>query len=57
MNKDTYYDTLFDYLVGDLKSKEELAKVLNFLDNIKTIINHLYWARQFKQDLEKDREF
>ena len=57
MNENIYHDTLFNLLVGDLKSKDELATVLIFLDNVKTVINHLYWARQFKHDMEEDRKF
>jgi hypothetical protein len=57
MNENIYHDILFDLLVDNLKSKDELATVLNFLDNVKTLTQHLYWAKQFKQDMEEARKF
>lgn len=52
-----YHDTIVDLLVGDLKSENELITVLNFLDHIKTVINHLYWAKRFKNDHKEDRKY
>jgi hypothetical protein len=57
MNENISYNTILDLLVGDLKSENELATVLNFLEHAKVIIRHLYWAQRFKNDLEEDQKF
>jgi hypothetical protein len=56
MNENISYDTL-DLLIGDLKSEKELLTILNFLENVKTIIRHLYWSQRLKNDLEEDQKF
>jgi hypothetical protein len=57
MNEDISYDTLSELLVGDLKSEKELATVLNFLENAKVLVHHLYWVQRIKNDFEEDRKF
>ncbi len=57
MNENIPYDTVLDLLVGDLKSEDELATVLNFLDHAKSVIRHLYWAQKVRNDLEEDRKY
>ncbi len=57
MNENISYDTMLDLLVGDLKSEKELSTILNFLENAKTVIRHLYWLQRCKNDLEEDRKF
>jgi hypothetical protein len=57
MNENIPYDTVLDLLVGDLKSKDELATVLNFLDHTKSIIRHLYWVQRLKNDMAEDKKF
>lgn len=49
MNDNIPYNTVLDLLVGDLKSENELATVLNFLDHAKSVIQHLYWMQRFKK--------
>jgi hypothetical protein len=57
MNENISYDTVLDLLVRDLRSEEELATVLNFLDQAKSIIRHLYWSQRIKNDIEEDKKF
>ncbi len=57
MNEHISYDTVLDPLVGDLQSEDKLATVLNFLDHAKSVIEHLYWTRRFKNDREEDRKY
>lgn len=57
MNENIPYNTVLDLLMGDLKSENELATVLNFLDHAKNVIQHLYWIQRFKKDREEDRKY
>ena len=57
MSENISYDTLLDLLVGDLKSDDELATVLNFLNHAKSVIRQLYWSQRFKKDIEEDRKY
>jgi hypothetical protein len=56
MNENISYDTS-DFLIGDLKSEKELLIILNFLENTKTIIHHLYWSQLLKNNLKEDQKF
>lgn len=47
-------DTILDLLVGDKKSEESLAIVLDFLQYTEVLIRHLYWAQKSKKDLKED---
>jgi hypothetical protein len=57
MNEQIFYNAVFDFLIGDLKSEEELTIVLNFLEHVKSVIWCLYWIRQFKKNREDDRRY
>jgi hypothetical protein len=57
MNENISYDTILDLLVRDLKTEDELATILNFLEHAKGIIRHLYWMQRFKNDLEEDKKY
>jgi hypothetical protein len=39
------YDTVLDLLVGDLKTEDSLAAVLNFLEHTASIIRLLHFAK------------
>jgi hypothetical protein len=54
--KNISYDTL-DLLISDLKSEKELLTILNFLENAKTIIRHLYWSQRLKMTLKRIKNF
>ena len=57
MSDPIFYNAVLDLLVGDLKSEDELATVLNFLEHVKSVIGYLYWTRKFKQDREDDGKY
>jgi len=57
MSENISYNTLLDLLVGDLKSDDELATVLNFLNHAKNVIRQLYWSQRYKKDMEDDGKY
>lgn len=50
MNKNISYDTLLDLLVGDLKTEESLAAVLNFLEHTTSMVRLLYLSKRLSQE-------
>lgn len=55
MNDKKSYNEILDLLVGDLKTEESLAAVLNFLEHTASIVRHLYWAQRIsKNNKEKN---
>lgn len=50
VNEKISHDTILDLLVGDLKSEDNLASVLNFLEHTTSVIRHLYWAKRISRE-------
>ncbi len=50
MNDKISYDAILDLLVGDLKTEESLAAVLNFLEHTASVVRLLYWAKRISQE-------
>ena len=48
MNEKISYEVILDFLVGDLKTEDSLATVLNFLEHTASVIRHLYWAKKLQ---------
>ena len=56
MNEKISYATLLDLLVGDLKTEDSLAAVLNFLEHTVSIVRHLYWVQRIsRENREKNK--
>lgn len=57
MNDNIHYKVILDFLVGDLKSEDELVTILNFLDHAKSVMRYLYLDKEFKKDIDEDRKY
>lgn len=53
-NENISYDTLMSLLIGDLKTKQSLAAVLNFLKHTTSVVRTLYWSKCMEEDLKKE---
>lgn len=57
MNDNVSYNTILDLLVGDSTSVEELKIVLNFINRIGSVINHLLLAQKIKLANKSNNKF
>lgn len=53
LNEKISYNTILDLLVGDLRTEESLAAVLNFLEYTASVIRHLYRAKKLSNQGKK----
>ena len=53
MNEKLSYDAILDLLVGDLKTEESLASVLNFLEHAASVIRLLHLSQGVNQESKK----
>ena len=48
MSNNISYEVIKNLLMGDSKSDDELAIVLDFLEHTASVIRNLYWAHRIK---------
>lgn len=56
MGEKINYDILLDILMGDLKTEDSLATVLNFLEHAASVIRHLYWAKRINRENSENKK-
>lgn len=53
MNKKISLDPRLDLLVSDLKTEEDFAIILNFLEHTASVIRYLQWDKKCKNQEKK----